>query len=471
MRARFLLLSATCAVALLVGGQQALASPPANDFFSSAQAVSSLPFSDSGDLNGTTTEPGEPQVCNFMNQTVWYSVSSATTAFRLNLNGSDPGVTANVYRSFGGGIGSLNFTGCIGAGGSMNVTVPAGSTVYIQAGSFFFGGAHLQLGMDAIPPPANDDFANATQITSLPFANTVDGTAATLESGEPGATSCGSVGHTVWYAYTASQTQTLFANGNSFGNTMIGVFTGASLGSLTEVSCGVYRDLFRAVAGRTYWIQVGVFDGQDGGVQTFSLDVAPTPALSIFWNPPDPSSFDTVQFSGGVFDPAGGTIGSQHWEFGDGSTAEGCCPTHRYTADGQYTARMTVTMTDGRVATATAAVNVKTHDVAITKLVVPQAASSGQTRAITVSVTNKRYPETVQVQLAKSVPGGWLTIGTLTLAVPANKTVDFKFSYVFTPDDAAVGKVSFQASAFLVSARDALPADNVVTALPTKVSK
>jgi hypothetical protein len=52
----------------------------------------------------------------------------------------------------------------------------------------------------------------------------------------------------------------------------------------------------------------------------------------------------------------------------------------------------------------------------------------------------------------------------------ANRTTPFSFNYTFTSDDAAIGKVTFKAIANLVSARDALPADNEAIASPTKVS-
>jgi PKD repeat protein len=227
--------------------------------------------------------------------------------------------------------------------------------------------------------------------------------------------------------------------------------------------------VFRAVAGRSYLIQVGSYDGQDGASQSFRLEVAPTPSVSPFVSTTEPSAYDTVQFFVGVFDPANGAVASYHWEFGDGTSADECCPTHRYASDTQYTAKVTVTMTDGRTATGSIIVKVKTHDVGITRMTVPQSASVGQSRGITISVTNKRYPETVQVQLSKSVPGGFANVGTLTLSVATGKAVDFKFNYVFTDEDASIGKVSFQATATIVGARDALPADNSVTALPTKV--
>jgi hypothetical protein len=88
-------------------------------------------------------------------------------------------------------------------------------------------------------------------------------------------------------------------------------------------------------------------------------------------------------------------------------------------------------------------------------------------------MTNKRYPETVEVQLLKSVPGGFQFVGALSLAVPvgrANRTTDFGFNYTFTAADARVGTVTFKAVANLPGARDALPADNEAIAPPTAVS-
>jgi hypothetical protein len=459
-------------VLALVGAPAASASPPANDLFANAEPVTSLPFSDSGDLNGTSTEPGEPQACNFQNQSVWYSFTpTVAEAVTIDLHGSDPGVVATVYQSFGPGIGSLGFVGCLGSGGSMELSASANTTYYIQAGSVSFGSAHLQINLNEVPPPANDDFANATRIGSVPYSDTADRSAAGLESGEPAFPSCGSISHTIWYAFTPTTDETLYAHGNAGGvNSFIAVYTGNSLAGLTEVGCGSDRNVFRATAGTTYWIQVGSYDGQPGALQSFTLEVAPAPSVAAFVNPPDPSVFDTAQFSAFVFDPAGvGSVQTEHWDFGDGASADGCCPTHRYSADGSYTAKVTATLDDGRTGSSSVQVNVRTHDVAISKVTVPQSASPGQTKSITVSVTNRRYPETVQVQLAKSTPNGFANVGTLTLSVPAGKAVDFRFSYVFTDDDAAIGKVSFQATASIVGARDALPGDNTFTSLATRV--
>lgn len=132
-----------------------------------------------------------------------------------------------------------------------------------------------------------------------------------------------------------------------------------------------------------------------------------------------------------------------------------------------------MTTFDGRTASASQIVQVRTHDVAITKLSAPQSASAGQVRTITVSIRNTRYPELVRVELYKSVPGGFQFVGFVDVNVPVrplNRTTDIKFSYVFTSDDAAIGKVTFRTVAVILGARDAFSADNeAISSPPTKV--
>src|SRR5262249_7869753 len=147
---------------------------------------------------------------------------------------------------------------------------------------------------------------------------------------------------------------------------------------------------------------------------------------------------------------------------------------HKYAADGDYTVALTSTTLDGRSATVKQVIHVRTHDVSIAKLTVPQSASSGQTRQISVGVTNARYADTVTVDLYKSNLVGFESVGSRTLSVPVrggNRTTPFDFSYTFTADDAAIGSVTFRAVATIQFARDAFPGDNQVIALPTKVSK
>jgi PKD repeat protein len=218
-----------------------------------------------------------------------------------------------------------------------------------------------------------------------------------------------------------------------------------------------------------------------GGTGSYRLtvqDSAPPPTgppvAAFGFYPYDPSTFDVVQFYDFSYDPAGAGIASRTWNLGDGTTATGDGPTHRYAADGVYTVRLAVTTFDGRTDSTSQTLSVRTHDVAITKFSVSRSASAGQTRTLTVGVNSRRAPETVEVTLMKGVPGGYEYVGSLIQSVPvrsANRTTDFNFSYTFTSADAQVGKVTFKAVANIFGARDALPADNEAIATPIKVSR
>jgi len=215
----------------------------------------------------------------------------------------------------------------------------------------------------------------------------------------------------------------------------------------------------------------------NGGVGSYVLTVqeyvAPPPVAAFGFYPYTPSAFDVVQFYDWSYDPGGVGVASQSWDLGDGTTATGCCPTRQY-ADGDYSVRLTVTTADGRTDSTSQVLHVRTHDVAITRFSVPRSASAGQTRTLTVGINSRRAPETVEVVLLKSVPGGYQYVGVLSQSVPvrsANRTTDFSFSYTFTSADAQAGKVTFKAVANIAGAPDALPADNEAISSPVKVSR
>jgi len=466
------------------GVASSVAAIPDNDNFANATIISALPFSDSGNLTGTAMEPGEPQFCNFLTQTVWYRLTPTTNkTIKVKLTGSDDSANFSVYQTGGVGAFGLNFLGCAGGStGSFQLDISAGSTYYIQAGSAVFG-AHLQIGIDEILPPSNDNFAAATPIQAIPFIDIVDLTRATVESLEPvQPTPFDTIVASAWYAVSpaVSQSLTVSAANTCCTSPFIAVFTGGSLPTLTRVNASSspgQKVTFRADAGTTYFIQLGRAFMSLSAVMTFRVESTPPPVADFAYFPSDASVFDLVNFFDHSSDP--GQVGFQPpaWNFGDGTQATGAFPTHRYATDGDYTVTLVATTLDGRTASASHVISVRTHDVAITKLAVPNAAGAGQTRHLTVGVSNNRDVQLVQVTLFKSVPGGFdgfQLVGTLTQQVASvtsgNRTTSFDFSYTITDEDAVAGKVTFKAVAAIQGARDAQPADNTAIAPPTKVN-
>jgi hypothetical protein len=325
----------------------------------------------------------------------------------------------------------------------------------------------------------NDNFADATPIgvNSLPFNTNADTTGATFEVDEPYPSNC-SYGYplkTVWFAYTPSTTATLTARVNYYNfPTILAVYTGSSLNNLTQISCSqyYYNSTFQAQAGVTYYFQMSsLYDWYEGTIP-FSLEVTPPPQVNFYYYPSDPNTYDNISFNSSVYDP-GQIYGLTYaWTTSDGATSNQGGFSHQFAADGDYNVNLTVTTADGRSGSASQVVQVRTKDVAISKFTIPQTAKVNTTKTISVDVLNKRYSDYVQVTLFKGLPGGGeQLIGTLTIYVPAKakQATTFKFSYTFTSEDAAIGKVTFRAVASIVNGRDALPADNTSIAT-TKVS-
>ena len=119
--------------------------------------------------------------------------------------------------------------------------------------------------------PANDNFANATQMAFLPFEDSyVDNTNATVEAGETG---CSYSEHTVWYKLQPSHDYTVQFRAIAEGgiDLLLAVWEGTSLDALTLQWCidgsgnfGTETIIQSVKAGHTYYVQVGGYVGSTG---------------------------------------------------------------------------------------------------------------------------------------------------------------------------------------------------------------
>lgn len=139
-----------------------------------------------------------------------------------------------------------------------------------------------------IPPPNND--CGSAQAITVPFVTQVDTTLATNSGGPEGScNSTAAVGmdNDIWYTYTPSEDCSLviLVNPTNYDG-LTAVYTGADCNSLTEVACAdepePHQILINAIAGTTYWIQIGDWGTADGGgITDISVDctlMAPTAA-------------------------------------------------------------------------------------------------------------------------------------------------------------------------------------------------
>jgi Divergent InlB B-repeat domain len=145
-------------------------------------------------------------------------------------------------------------------------------------------------------PPQNDDFANASELyPGLPSFSSAFTKLATKQSGEPDHAGAAG-GHSVWFSWTAESSGPRAIETCTWGgdlDTVLGVFTGNQLASLSEVvsdddgqnrkGCRASDSAaeFNAVAGTTYEIAVDGKAGTVGGVQLF---VEGAPANDDFGN-------------------------------------------------------------------------------------------------------------------------------------------------------------------------------------------
>ena len=167
----------------------------------------------------------------------------------------------------------------------MTFAVTAGTTYQIAVDGY--GGVagsitlHLNLGAAV---KINDNFADRTTLSGTSITTTGSNVGATKEAGEPNhAGNAG--GKSVWWTWTAptSGTATIDTLGSSF-DTLLAVYTGSNVSSLTAVPGGSNDDspaggtttskvTFAVTAGTTYQIAVDGYGGVSGSI-TLHLNLA-----------------------------------------------------------------------------------------------------------------------------------------------------------------------------------------------------
>jgi len=254
---------------------------PPNDSFNNAYTISGIAGNTNGTSAGATKEAGEPSHAgNGGGKSVWYRWTPAVNGTAvMDTTGSGFDTLLAVYT--GADVAGLTLiAGNNDISGSnprsrVTFSATAGTTYRVAVDGRNGDSGPLVLNWNEVTgPPVNDSFSSAIVLAGNSGSTNGTNINATKQSGEPNhAANTG--GSSIWYRWTpASGGQvTLNTLGSTF-DTLLGVYTGSSVGSLTVVATNDDISLnylqsqvtFTAVAGTTYRIAVDGYDGDIGMV-------------------------------------------------------------------------------------------------------------------------------------------------------------------------------------------------------------
>ena len=279
--------SACCGTDLPVGTVALawrFAPAPANDAFAAAVALSGSSGSVGGTTAGALTEPGEPQHADgAAGASVWYRwTAPATGNYRLDTSSSATPIVVGVYT--GASVGALSVVRRTDDTGvrapTMTFAATGGTTYRIAVDAAGRAAGPFTLNWSSTTPP-NDAFANAQQIDGSTGTVEAATVGATKEAGEP--VHAGAAGGaSVWFKWTAPLSGTVaFDTIGSDYDTLLGVYTGSSVGGLTTITASDNADgkttssvRFEATAGTTYRMAI---DGKAAATGNASLNWRPAP--------------------------------------------------------------------------------------------------------------------------------------------------------------------------------------------------
>ena len=160
----------------------------------------------------------------------------------------------------------------------------------------------------AIEGPTNDDFSNRIPLIGANLTTTASNQRSSIQPSEPSL--LGQSSHSVWWTWTAprSSSVTISLAGSSF-NTVLGVYTGTTIGALTEVAANddsgaanTSQVTFNATAGTTYQICVDGSGDAQGNIQMSILQGSASPPQNDQFANRQSVSGEVVRTTGSSFD-------------------------------------------------------------------------------------------------------------------------------------------------------------------------
>jgi hypothetical protein len=272
---------------------------PTNDDFANAKPLEEgLPAYGPGNDKLATKQTGEPDHAgNAGGHSLWFkwtpekteSVSVATCTYKTPLDTLLAVYTGTELTNLTEVASSDDQSGsCRATDSEVGFTATAGTTYWIAVDGKEGSTGSFQMLLEGVSP--NDDFGKAQPLgATLPAAWQFGSNRfATKQTGEPDhAGNAG--GHSVWFKWTAPRSTTVSIDTcNSHFDSLLAIYTGAELESLTEVAsnddgsggCASQSKVsFEAIANTVYRIAV---DGKGGAQGPLELHIEPRPENDDF---------------------------------------------------------------------------------------------------------------------------------------------------------------------------------------------
>ena len=267
--------------------------PPVNDDFADATAISGASGSVGGTTVGSSREADDlipDEYGDYLPSTVWYrwtAPEDGRFVFKVAGIGDYEGWSAAIGVTTGRAEGSNAWSNAVARWESVAVDAAAGTVYWIEVGSYYeeYDGEVYEEEFDFAlswgggAAPANDNFANATEINGASGRATGTNWGAGVEEGEPlpleqqGYWTFDSTA-TVWWRWTAPTNATfVFKTQGSDFDTVLGVYTGVVVDALETVAANdewgdesTSAVTFDAVMGTTYYIAVGGYGDDMGNI-------------------------------------------------------------------------------------------------------------------------------------------------------------------------------------------------------------
>ncbi len=247
-----------------------------NDNFANRLSLTGLADDDTANNNGASEETDEPNHAgNAGGRSLWWTwTAPASGSVTISTLGSDFDTILGVYT--GGSVGALTTIASSDDFGGTSQSEVAFTAVLGTAYQIAVDGFNADTGnikLSVILTSNNDNFANRFLLTGASTNTTGDNSTATKEAFEPNHAG-DSGGNSLWWTWTApsSGAVTISTAGSDF-DTLLGVYTGTTVGALTTVSSnddfGGTRQSqvgFSAISGTTYQIAVDGYDGDTGDI-------------------------------------------------------------------------------------------------------------------------------------------------------------------------------------------------------------